>query len=136
MAAVRIAAAPPHGRRELRRLLDAPCGLSVRTRIIGVGAGAAGIGCPTMLHKPSVPTENVTPFDREGVLHPNRTDLCPEQMGFAGADEHITLIEALDGTDMFPGVFGLGHSPAGGAMIQRMAAPWGAATVRIRRDRP
>lgn len=77
-------------------------------RVVGLGAGAAGVACHTMLHKMGVPVENITIFDKDGVLHPNRTDLCPEQMFFANADVDLTITQALDGADMFLGLSGPG----------------------------
>lgn len=75
-------------------------------RVVGIGAGAAGIACHTMLRKMGVPVANTTLFDKDGVLHPGRTDLCPEQMDFAHADAGITLEEALKGADLFLGLSG------------------------------
>lgn len=77
-------------------------------RVVGLGAGAAGVACHTMLHKMGVPLNNITIFDKDGVLHPGRTDLCPEQMAFANADSEITLQQALTGADMFLGLSGPG----------------------------
>ena len=81
-------------------------------RIVGLGAGAAGIACHTMLHKMGVPISAITLFDKGGVLHPQRTDLCPEQMQFATADISTTLEEALKGADLFLGLSGPGLLPA------------------------
>ncbi len=77
-------------------------------RIVGLGAGAAGVACLTMLHKMGVPLENITVFDRDGVLHEGRTDLAPEQMLFATAPQERTLEQALTGADMFLGLSGPG----------------------------
>ncbi|MHA6325316.1 NADP-dependent malic enzyme [Roseivivax sp. CAU 1753] len=77
-------------------------------RVVGLGAGAAGVACHTMLHKMGVPVGNITIFDKDGVLHPGRTDLCPEQMFFANADAGVTITEALTGADMFLGLSGPG----------------------------
>ncbi|HBT02467.1 MAG TPA: NADP-dependent malic enzyme, partial [Citreicella sp.] len=72
-------------------------------RIVGLGAGAAGVACLTMLHKMGVPLDNITVFDRSGVLHAGRTGLAPEQMIFATAPAGLTLEQALKGADMFLG---------------------------------
>jgi malate dehydrogenase (oxaloacetate-decarboxylating)(NADP+) len=77
-------------------------------RVVGLGAGAAGVACHTMMHKMGVPVKNITIFDKDGILHPNRTDLCPEQMFFANADADLTITQALDGADMFLGLSGPG----------------------------
>ncbi|AXI44007.1 NADP-dependent malic enzyme [Sulfitobacter sp. SK011] len=81
-------------------------------RVVGLGAGAAGIACHTMLRKMGVPVTATTLFDKDGVLHPGRTNLCPEQMDFANADENLTLHEALKGADLFLGLSGPGLLPA------------------------
>ena len=81
-------------------------------RMVAMGAGAAGIACLTMLTKMGVPKANITVFDKDGVLHPGRTDLCPEQMEFAGADKDAGLRETLKGADMFLGLSGPGLLPA------------------------
>ena len=89
-------------------------------RIVGLGAGAAGIACLSMLHKMGVPLDNITVFDRDGVLHPGRSDLAPEQMVFATAAVETKLEEALTGADMFLGLSGPGALPA--ALVGAMAA--------------
>ncbi|WP_323764123.1 NADP-dependent malic enzyme [Marinovum sp.] len=81
-------------------------------KIVGLGAGAAGVACLTMLHKMGVPLENITVFDRDGVLHPDRQNLAPEQMLFTRSEQSTTLEQALKGADMFLGVSGPGALPA------------------------
>ena len=81
-------------------------------RVVGMAAGAAGIACHTMLRKMGVPAASITLFDKDGVLHKNRTDLCPEQMEFSQAAENITLADALKGADLFLGLSGPGLLPA------------------------
>ena len=81
-------------------------------RIVGMGAGAAGVACLSMLNKMGVPIERITVFDKEGVLHPERTDLAPEQMKFANSPKDVNLEEALKGADMFLGLSGPGLLPA------------------------
>ena len=88
-------------------------------RIVGLGAGAAGIACLTMLSKMGVPPENITVFDKDGVLHPGRTDLAPEQMVFALSEKSATLASAIEGADMFLGLSGPGLLPAD--LVGRMA---------------
>ena len=88
-------------------------------RIVGLGAGAAGVACLTMLHKMGVPLDNITVFDRSGVLHAGRTGLAPEQMIFATAPAGLTLEQALKGADMFLGLSGPGALPA--ASVREMA---------------
>ena len=65
-----------------------------------------------MRHKMGVPLDNITVFDRSGVLHAGRTGLAPEQMIFATAPAGLTLEQALKGADMFLGLSGPGALPA------------------------
>ncbi len=88
-------------------------------RIVGLGAGAAGIACLTMLSKLGVRPENITVFDKDGVLHPGRTDLAPEQMAFALSDAGEKLESAITGADMFLGLSGPGLLPA--KLVAKMA---------------
>lgn len=81
-------------------------------RVVGIGAGAAGIACHTMLRKMGVPEKSITLFDKDGVLHEGRTDLSPEQMAFALAPVETTLEQALKGADLFLGLSGPGLLPA------------------------
>ena len=81
-------------------------------RVVGLGAGAAGIACHTMLRKMGVPARSITLFDKDGVLHNQRTDLCPEQMEFASAEKGTTLGDAMKGADLFLGLSGPGLLPA------------------------
>ena len=81
-------------------------------RIVGMEAGAAGVACLSMLNKMGVPIEQIPVFDKEGVLHPERTDLAPEQMKFANSPKYVNLEEALKGADMFLGLSGPGLLPA------------------------
>lgn len=77
-------------------------------KVVGLGAGAAGIACHTMLRKMGVRRENIHIFDKDGVLHENRTDLAPEQMAFAHGPADRTLAETIKGADMFLGLSGPG----------------------------
>ena len=72
-----------------------------------------------MLNKMGVPIEQITVFDKEGVLHPERTDLAPEQMKFANSPKDLNLEEALKGANMFLGLSGPGLLPA--KAVSRMA---------------
>ena len=75
-------------------------------RIVGLGAGAAGIACLNILNKMGVPLDNIAVFDRDGALHPARDDLAPEQMKFANLKPGTTFEDALTGADMFLGLSG------------------------------
>ncbi len=77
-------------------------------KVVGMGAGAAGIACHTMLRKMGVKPENIHIFDKDGVLHEARTDLAPEQMAFAHGSADRTLADTIKGADMFLGLSGPG----------------------------
>lgn len=77
-------------------------------RVVAMGAGAAGVACLTMLCTMGVKPENITVFDKEGVLHMGRNDLCPEQMAFARDVGRVTVTDALVGADLFLGLSGPG----------------------------
>ncbi|MEM6666389.1 MAG: NADP-dependent malic enzyme, partial [Pseudomonadota bacterium] len=81
-------------------------------RVVGMGAGAAGVACLTMLKKLGVKRENIRVFDKDGVLHDGRTDLSPEQFTFAHGEAGVHLADALAGADMFLGLSGPGLLPA------------------------
>ena len=72
-----------------------------------------------MLSKLGVRPENITVFDKDGVLHPGRTDLAPEQMAFALSDAGEKLESAITGADMFLGLSGPGLLPA--KLVAKMA---------------
>lgn len=82
-----------------------------KSRVVAMGAGAAGVACLSMLTAIGMKAENFHVFDRDGVLHAGRKDLCPEQMQFALSPKKLTLEDALDGADMFLGLSGPGLLP-------------------------
>lgn len=88
-------------------------------RVVAMGAGAAGVACLTMLKRMGVKPENIRVFDRDGVLHEGRTDLCPEQMAFAHGGADVTLEQAITGADMFLGLSGPGLLKP--ALVAKMA---------------
>lgn len=88
-------------------------------KIVALGAGAAGVACLTMLKKLGVRSENIHVFDKDGVLHEGRDDLCPEQMEFAHGSRDRNLEDMITGADMFLGLSGPGLLPA--ALVQKMA---------------
>ncbi|MGB0797783.1 MAG: malic enzyme-like NAD(P)-binding protein, partial [Planktomarina sp.] len=89
-------------------------------RVVALGAGAAGVACLTMLKKLGVKPEHITVFDKDGVLHAERTDLCPEQMDLAHGSSDVTLEQAIRGADMFLGLSGPGLLPK--ALVAQMAS--------------
>jgi malate dehydrogenase (oxaloacetate-decarboxylating)(NADP+) len=68
------------------------------------GAGAAAISCVRLYAALGARKENMVLFDKNGVLHKERTDLAPIQMAFATDRNVTTLAEAMLGADVFIGL--------------------------------
>ena len=85
-------------------------------RIATTGMGAAGIACVDMLVALGVKPEHIMAFDRDGVLHSERTDLDPDKQRYARATTARTLAEIVDGADVFLGL------SAGGILRPEMLA--------------
>lgn len=77
-------------------------------RIVGVGAGAAGIACLKMLIVMGLKRSNIMLLDSKGVIHSDRDDLSFEKQEFAVATNARTLSDAIVGADIFLGVSGPG----------------------------
>lgn len=76
------------------------------SRIVCVGAGAAGIASMRLLVNMGAPKENITLIDRKGVVHQGRDDLNEYKREFAVDSENRTLADALVDADVFIGVSG------------------------------
>jgi len=85
-------------------------------RIATTGMGAAGISCVDMLVALGVKPENILAFDRDGVLHSERTDLDPDKQRYARDTKARTLAEIVVGADVFLGL------SAGGILKPEMLA--------------
>lgn len=73
-------------------------------RIVCIGAGAAGIASMRLLVALGASKENMFLLDSRGVIHTGRDDLNSYKMEFARTTEHRTLVDALEGADVFIGV--------------------------------
>jgi len=62
------------------------------------------LACSNLYLQLGVQLENITMFDKDGVLHTNRTDLLPIQMHYAKDVQGISLADAVKGSDMFLGL--------------------------------
>lgn len=78
------------------------------TKIVCLGAGAAGIATMRLLMCLGAHRHNITMLDRQGIIHVGRQDLNPYKFSFAQETDKRTLAEALDGADVFIGVAGPG----------------------------
>jgi malate dehydrogenase (oxaloacetate-decarboxylating)(NADP+) len=85
------------------------------------GAGAAAMSCVLLYRSLGAKPENFILFDKDGVLHPLRTDLGDDRLPFTvSATPEMTLKSAMKGADVFLGLsVGNVVSPE---MIQSMAA--------------
>lgn len=73
-------------------------------KIVVSGAGSAALACSNLYLQLGVQPQNITMFDKDGVLHTQRTDLLPIQMQYAKDIAGLTLADAMKGSDMFLGL--------------------------------
>ena len=73
-------------------------------KLVVSGAGSAALACSNLYLQLGVKVENITMFDKDGVLHTQRTDLLPVQAQYAKDIEGTTLADAMNGADMFLGL--------------------------------
>ncbi len=85
-------------------------------KVATTGAGAAGIACLDMLVALGVRRENITAFDREGVIYQGRPNLDPDKARYASATTARSLEEIVTGADIFLGL------SAGGILKPEMVA--------------
>lgn len=78
------------------------------SKIVCVGAGAAGIATMQLLLKMGAEHENLFVIDRNGVIHTERTDLNVYKQRFAVHTTKRSLTDALTDADVFIGVSGPG----------------------------
>jgi malate dehydrogenase (oxaloacetate-decarboxylating)(NADP+) len=88
-------------------------------KIVCLGAGAAGIASMNLLLAMGAKKTNITVVDSKGVVHTGRTDLNSYKKAFARKTDLRTLVDAMQGADVFVGVSGANLvSPA---MVKSMA---------------
>jgi len=76
-------------------------------KIVCLGAGSAGIASMRLLVSLGAHRNNILMLDRKGVIHTDRKGLNPYKWSFASEDtSKNTLLEAMDGADVFIGVSG------------------------------
>jgi len=73
-------------------------------RIVVNGAGAAAIACIKLLVSIGIKKKNVVMLDTKGVLRKDRTDLNKYKQIFATDRDIHTLVEAMEGADVFLGL--------------------------------
>lgn len=74
--------------------------------IVCMGAGAAAVACMEMLIKCGAQRERIYMLDRKGVIHTRRDDLTKHKQMFASNTDKRSLVDALEGADVFVGVSG------------------------------
>ena len=84
-------------------------------KLVTSGAGAAALACLDLLLDMGLKLENITVTDLAGVVYEGRTELMdPDKQRFAKATSERTLLEAIEGADVFLGL------SAGGVLKQEM----------------
>jgi malate dehydrogenase (oxaloacetate-decarboxylating)(NADP+) len=76
------------------------------SKLVCVGAGAAGVASMRLLIALGAQRENILMVDSTGVIHGERKGLNPYKWAFAATTEKRTLADAMDGADVFIGVSG------------------------------
>ncbi len=76
------------------------------SRIVCLGAGAAGIASMNLLKTLGAQADNIYMIDRKGVIHDGREDLVESKQPFAIKTDKRTLAEACTDADIFIGVSG------------------------------
>ncbi len=74
------------------------------TKIVCVGAGAAGIASMRLLIALGFKKKNMLLLDSKGVIHHERQDLNPHKFAFMRTTDKRTLDDAMEGADVFIGV--------------------------------
>lgn len=74
------------------------------SRIVCIGAGAAGIASMRLLVALGADKDRMLLLDTKGVIHTGRDDLNPYKYAFARKTDHRTLADALVDADVFIGV--------------------------------
>ncbi len=76
------------------------------TKVVCLGAGAAGIAAMRLLKALGASADNLCMVDRSGVIHSGREGLNEYKQEFAIDSDHRTLADAMQGADVFIGVSG------------------------------
>lgn len=73
-------------------------------KVATTGVGAAGIACLDMLVALGVKRENITAFDRDGVIYTGRPNLDPDKARYARDTAARSLAEIVKDADVFLGL--------------------------------
>ncbi|RXR24052.1 NADP-dependent malic enzyme [Flavobacterium stagni] len=75
-----------------------------KVKVVVSGAGSAALACANLYVLLGVKPENIVMFDKDGVLHKDRTDLSDLQRRYTNAKAGTTMTEALKKADVFLGL--------------------------------
>ncbi len=75
-----------------------------KVKIMVSGAGSAALSCIKLFIALGLNIDNIFMFDKDGMLHQNRTDLIDFQMEIAKNKTEISMKEAIQGADVFLGL--------------------------------
>lgn len=75
-----------------------------KVKIVVSGAGSAALACANLYVLLGVKPENIIMFDKDGVLHNERTDLSDLQRLYTTAKPGTTMAQALKNADVFLGL--------------------------------
>ncbi|HET8900117.1 MAG TPA: NADP-dependent malic enzyme [Rhodanobacteraceae bacterium] len=92
-------------------------------KIATTGAGAAGIACLDMLVALGAKPDNILAFDRDGVIHRERSNLDPDKARYARDTDKRSLADIVTGADVFLGL------SAGGILKPEMVATMAARPI-------
>ena len=73
-------------------------------KLVVSGAGSAALACANLYVLLGINPKNVIMFDKDGVLSSERNDLSDLQKKYAFAKPNISLLEALEDSDVFLGL--------------------------------
>lgn len=73
-------------------------------KIVVSGAGSAALACANLYLLLGVKAANIVMFDKDGVLHPERTDLSSLQQKYTAGKKGTDLQQALVNADVFLGL--------------------------------
>lgn len=73
-------------------------------KLVVSGAGSAALACTNLYVRLGIRQENITMFDKDGVLSSDRDDLLPVQRQYANAKPGLTMEEAMKEADVFLGL--------------------------------
>jgi len=73
-------------------------------KIVVSGAGAAAISCVKLYVALGADTKNIYLFDSKGLINNKRDDLDDQKQLFAAHENDQTLVEAMEGADVFLGL--------------------------------